>query len=79
MRELLLIGLIITLEPVPVVAFILMLSTTDGTTNGLAYIGGSLASLVVTVVGTLAVTGGHGPRVRSLPGWDYLPAQFWLA
>ena len=67
MWDLVLLGLIITLEPVPVAGFILLLSTTDGTKKGLAYIAGWVACLVATVVGTLAVTGGH-PRGPSLPG-----------
>ena len=68
MWDLVLLGLIITLEPVPVAGFILLLSTTDGTKKGLAYIAGWVACLVATVVGTLAVTGGHPPRAHSLPG-----------
>lgn len=68
MWDLVLLGLVITLEPVPLAGFILLLSTTDGTKKGLAYITGWVACLVVTVVGTLAVTGGHAPRAHSLPG-----------
>ncbi len=68
MWDLVLLGLIITLEPVPVAGFILLLSTTNGTKKGLAYIAGWVACLVVIVVGTVAVTGGHAPRAQSLPG-----------
>jgi len=68
MWDLILLGLIITLEPVPVAGFILLLSTKDGTKKGLAYIAGWVACLVALVVSTLVVTGGHAPRAHSLPG-----------
>jgi hypothetical protein len=68
MWDLVLLGLIITLEPVPVAGFILLLSTTGGAKKGLAYIAGWVTCLMVIVVGTLAVTGGHPPRAHSLPG-----------
>ena len=43
--DLMLIGLGITLEPFPLMAFILILSTKKGTRNGLAFIPGWLASV----------------------------------
>ncbi|HUO49586.1 MAG TPA: GAP family protein [Acidimicrobiales bacterium] len=68
MWDLVLIGVVITLEPLPVIGFILLLAGKRGVVNGLAYIAGWVATLVAIVVGTLAVTGGHPPASQSAPG-----------
>jgi hypothetical protein len=68
MWDLVLIGLVITLEPLPVIGFILVLAGRHGVRNGLAYIAAWVVTLVAIVAGTLAVTGGHPPATQSAPG-----------
>jgi len=68
MWDLVLIGVVITIEPLPVIGFILLLSSRRGVVNGLAYIAGWIVTLVAIVIGTLAVTGGHAPEPTSAPG-----------
>lgn len=65
--DLILLGLAVTVEPIPITGFILVLSSERGTKKGTAYIAGWLLSLVVVVVGTVAVTGGQPPRPATTP------------
>ncbi len=67
MSEALSLALIITLEPLPIVAFILVLGTDRGARNGAGYILGWVACLVVIIVGTLAITGGEPLKPASQP------------
>lgn len=60
--DLILIGLAITLEPVPITAFILMLSARKGVRKGLAFLLAWLACLVLVVAGVLLFTGGSPPK-----------------
>ncbi|GAA1246546.1 hypothetical protein GCM10009665_41870 [Kitasatospora nipponensis] len=57
--ELIVIGLAITLEPLPLVAFVLLLSSERGIRKGLAFILAWLTCLVVVVAAVLLLTGGH--------------------
>jgi threonine/homoserine/homoserine lactone efflux protein len=61
------IALVITLEPLPVIAFILVLGTDRGVRNGAAFIAGWIACLVVMIVGTLTLTGGQPLQESSAP------------
>jgi threonine/homoserine/homoserine lactone efflux protein len=65
--SLLLIGLAITLEPIPLTAFILVLASRNGVRKGAAFIFGWLLSLAVVVAITLAATGNHPPKSKSAP------------
>ncbi len=65
--DLVLIGLAVTLEPLPITGFILVLSSERGTFKGAGFILGWLASLVVVVAGTVLVTGGEPPRPATAP------------
>jgi hypothetical protein len=65
--DLILIGVAVTVEPIPVTGFILVLSSERGTRKGAAYIAGWLLSLVVVVVATVAVTGGQPPKPATAP------------
>ena len=47
--ELLLIGLVITLEPIPLTAFILVLASKGGVRKGAAFIFGWIVSLAIVV------------------------------
>jgi threonine/homoserine/homoserine lactone efflux protein len=65
--DLLLIGLVITLEPIPLTAFLLILSSKGGVRKGAAFIFGWLVSLVVVVAGTVLVTGNKPPKPSTAP------------
>src|SRR5580692_3551415 len=56
--ELFLIGLVITLEPIPLTAMILLLAADGGLLKGLGYVLGWMTTLVVLVGLTVVVTGG---------------------
>jgi hypothetical protein len=65
--DLLLIGLGITLEPFPLTAFILLLSTQKGIWKGLAFILGWLACLVVVIAAVVLTTQGKPPAPNTAP------------
>ena len=65
--DLLLIGLGITLEPFPLIAFLLILSSEKGTRKGLAFILGWLACLVVVIGAVVLLTGGNPPAPATAP------------
>ena len=65
--DLLLIGLGITLEPFPLIAFLLILSSEQGTRKGLAFVLGWLACLVVVIAAVVALTGGKPPAPATAP------------
>jgi threonine/homoserine/homoserine lactone efflux protein len=67
MIDLLGLGLIITLEPLPLIGFILVLSTPRGRRNGLGFIAAWVLCLVAIIVATLSLTEGHPPATRSTP------------
>ena len=65
--DLLLIGLAIALEPFPLTAFILILSTEKGTWKGLAFVLGWLACLIVVIAAVLLTTGDKPPKPQTAP------------
>jgi hypothetical protein len=65
--DLLLIGLVITLEPIPLTAFILILLAKGGVRKGAAFIFGWLLSLAIVVAGTVLVTGNKPPKPNTAP------------
>ncbi len=67
MGELLLLGVAITIEPIPVVGFILVLGSDHARRNGFAFIVAWIASLAAIVAGTLLVTGGQPPARNTQP------------
>jgi hypothetical protein len=62
-----LIGLGITLEPFPLMAFILILSSKKGTRNGLAFVLGWLACLVAVIAAVVLTTQGKPPKPQTAP------------
>jgi Sap, sulfolipid-1-addressing protein len=56
--DLFLIGLVVTLEPIPLTAMILLLATEGGLLKGLGYVLGWLVTLVAIVALTVLITGG---------------------
>jgi threonine/homoserine/homoserine lactone efflux protein len=65
--DLVLIGLVITLEPIPLTAFILVLASKGGVRKGAGFIFGWLASLAIVVAGTVLVTGNKPPKPSTAP------------
>jgi Sap, sulfolipid-1-addressing protein len=65
--DLILIGVAVTLEPIPITGFILVLSSERGPFKGAAFILGWLLSLVVVMAGTILVTGGKPSKPATAP------------
>jgi threonine/homoserine/homoserine lactone efflux protein len=65
--DLVLIGLAITLEPIPLTAFILVVASKGGVRKGASFIFGWLASLAIVVVATVLVTGNKPPKPNTAP------------
>src|SRR6516225_11103356 len=61
------IGLAITLEPLTIVAFILILGAQQGIRKGLAFLLGWTASLVAVIAVVVLVTGGKPPAPATAP------------
>ena len=73
--DLLLIGLVITLEPIPLTAFLLVLASKGGVRKGAAFIFGWLLSLAIVVTATLLVTGNKPPKPSTAPSLAALAAK----
>ena len=73
--DLLLIGLAISLEPIPLTAFILVLASSNGVRKGAAFIFGWLASLAAVIALTVLVTGNNPPRPGTAPSRAALAAK----
>ena len=65
--DLVLIALGIALQPFRLSAFILILSTKDGTKKGLGFILGWLTSLVLVIAAVVLIAGGRPVRFRTFP------------
>ncbi|MER6419973.1 GAP family protein [Streptomyces sp. NPDC001137] len=65
--DLLLIAFAITLDPLPLMAFVLVVASVKGVRTGLAFISGWMTCFVAVIVLVLAVTGGKPPEPRSPP------------
>jgi hypothetical protein len=65
--DLFLIGLVVTLEPIPLSAFILLLAAERGLLKGLGFVLGWLGTLVVIVAVIVLVTGGKPLIPKSSP------------
>ena len=65
--ELIFIGLAITLEPIPLTAFILVVSSKGGVKKGAAFIFGWLLSLAIIIALTVLVTGNKPPKPNTAP------------
>lgn len=76
--DLLLIGLAIALEPLPITALILILASERGTRKGLGFVLGWFASLTAVIAITVLVTGGKPPAPSSAPSIGVLVAKLLL-
>jgi hypothetical protein len=65
--DLLLIALAITLDPLPVMAFVLVVASVRGVRTGLAFISGWTVCFVAVIALVLTLTGGQPPEPRSPP------------
>jgi hypothetical protein len=65
--DLVILGLVITLSPLTLVAFILLLAAEGGIWKGLAFILGWMACLVAVIAAVLLTTGGDPPRQHTAP------------
>src|SRR5215813_2988163 len=65
--DLVIIGLVITLSPLTLVAFILLLAAKGGIWKGLAFILGWMACLVAVIAAVVLATGGNPPRQHTAP------------
>ena len=76
--DLLLIGLGIALEPFPLIAFLLILSSEKGTGKGLAFILGWLSCLVAVIAAVVLLTGGQPPAPATAPSTAVLAIKLAL-
>lgn len=67
--DLMLIALAIALYPLPMMAFILVVSSPRGVWKGLAFLLAWLANLVAVIAIVLALTGGQPRRPGPRPAW----------
>ena len=65
--DLVLTGLAITLEPFPLLGFVLLLSAGHGTAKGAAFVLGWMACLVAVIAGVLLATGGQPLLAHTAP------------
>lgn len=65
--DLFLIGLVVNLEPIPLTAMILLLAAERGVLKGVGFVLGWVATLVLIVALTVAVTGGQPLRPHTSP------------
>ncbi|MFF3409659.1 GAP family protein [Streptomyces sp. NPDC002742] len=73
--DLVLIGLVIALDPLPVTGFVLVLSSRNGIWKGLAFILTWLATFVGIIAAVLLMTGGQPPPAKSAPSTAALAAK----
>jgi threonine/homoserine/homoserine lactone efflux protein len=73
--NLVLIGLAITLDPLPLTAFIVVLPSKRGVRKGAAFVFGWLVSLAVVVTVTVLATGNNPPKPSTAPSLAALAAK----
>ena len=65
--DLLLIGLAVSLDPLPLTAFVVILPSKRGVRKGAAYLFGWLVSLAIVVAVTVIATGNNPPKPSTVP------------
>jgi len=65
--DLLLIGLAIALDPLPLTSFVVVLPSKGGVRKGAAYLFGWLVSLAIVVAVTVLATGNNPPKPNTVP------------
>jgi Sap, sulfolipid-1-addressing protein len=73
--DLVLIGLAITLDPLPLTAFTVLLPSQRGVRKGAAFVFGWLVSLAIVVTVTVLATGNNPPKPNTAPSLAALAAK----
>ena len=73
--NLVLIGLAITLDPLPLTAFVVVLPSERGVAKGAAFVFGWLLSLAAVVTVTVVATGNNPPKTSTAPSLAALAAK----
>ena len=73
--DLVLIGLVITLEPLPLTAFILILLAKGGVRKGALFIFGWILSLAIVIAITILITGNKPPQPNTAPSLAASPSK----
>jgi threonine/homoserine/homoserine lactone efflux protein len=76
--NLILIGLAVTLDPLPLTAFLIVLPSERGVRKGAAFVFGWLVSLAVVVTITVAATGNNPPKPATAPSLAALAVKIVL-
>ena len=76
--NLLLIGLAVTLDPLPLTAFIIVLPAKGGVRKGAAFVFGWLVSLAIVVTITVLATGNNPPKPSTAPSLAALAVKIAL-
>ena len=76
--ELFLIGLAVTLDPLPLTAFLVVLPSRRGAVKGAAFVFGWLVSLAIVVAITVIATGNNPPRPSTSPSLAALAVKIVL-
>jgi Sap, sulfolipid-1-addressing protein len=76
--SLLLIGLAVTLDPLPLTAFFVVLPSKRGVRKGAAFVFGWLVSLAIVVAITVLATGNNPPRAATAPSLAALAVKIVL-
>ena len=73
--NLILIGLAVTLDPLPLTAFLVVLPSERGLRKGAAFVFGWLVSLAAVVTITVLATGNNPPKPSTVPSWAALAVK----
>jgi hypothetical protein len=73
--DLVLIGLAIAFDPIPLTAFMVVLPSKYGVRKGAAFVFGWLVSLAIVVAATVLATGNHPPRPHTSPATTALAVR----
>jgi threonine/homoserine/homoserine lactone efflux protein len=76
--NLLLIGLAVTLDPLPLTAFLVLLPSARGARKGAAFVFGWLVSLAIVVTVTVVATGNNPPKPATVPSLAALAVKIAL-
>ena len=76
--NLILIGLAVTLDPLPLTAFLVVLPSERGTRKGAAFVFGWLVSLALVVIITVVATGNNPPKPSTVPSLAALAVKIAL-
>ena len=76
--DLMLIGLAVALDPLPLTAFLVVLPSTRGVLKGAAFVFGWLVSLAIVVTITVLATGNNPPRPATVPSLAALAVKIAL-